>query len=209
MNRSVQFGLPVLAIALLAAAAAVPCVAQDSHPAPEVSTAAGDQKGVAGDAHSQSLRAQDASGKTEQDSRAVTSKSTSSARDAIDARIAPPSHGERNRAAHVRPINVPSPRNVLTRRTPGIGAPMPAIHNTVGVIGQHSVAGVTTPGALMLPKFGQRAGRASVKPIKINNGALNGTGFSQHASAAAVGGPAPAVGGISGSSFRPKHAARP
>ncbi|MGH6982371.1 MAG: hypothetical protein ACREFC_14310, partial [Stellaceae bacterium] len=112
--------------------AVVPCVAQDNHFAPEAATAAGDRKGVAGDAHPQSPRVENASGDTEQDSRAAASKSTGT--DAIDARIAPPpSHGGHDHATHVRPINVPPPRNVLTRRIPVIGASMPAIRNTIGV----------------------------------------------------------------------------
>jgi hypothetical protein len=169
MNRPMRFGRSALTIALLAAVAIVPCVAQDNHSAPETATAAGDHKAVAGDAHSQLTRSE-----------------------------------------HVRPFNVHSPRNVLMRRTPVIRAPTPAIRNTIGVAIHPGVTGITTPGGVAPPKFGQPPGSASVKPVTINTGALNGTGLAHHALApAAIGGPAPAVGGISGSSFRPKHTARP
>jgi hypothetical protein len=212
MNRPVRFGSSVLTVALLAAVAAAPCVAQDNHPSPEASTAVGDYQGVAGDAHSQPPRAENASGVTEKDGPAAASKSTNTVNgtDAVDARIAPPpSGGERIQPAQVRPINVPSPRNVL-RRAQVIGVQMPAIRNTVGVTGHHGVTGITTPGPVTPPKFGQRAASANVKPITINNGALSGTGLARHTSApASIGGPAPAVGGISGSSFRPKHTTRP
>jgi hypothetical protein len=208
MNQPVRFGSSVLTIALLAAMAIVPCVAQDNHSGAAETTTAGDHKGDVGNADAQSSHAENASGDTEKDSRAAASKSTGT--DAIDARIAPPpSHGGHDRAAHVRPINVPSPRNVLTRRTPVIGAPTPAIRNTIGVTVHPGVTAITTPGAVTPPKF-RRAASASVKPVMMSNGALNGTGLAHHASAPAViGGPAPAVGGISGTSFRPKHTARP
>ncbi|HUZ33587.1 MAG TPA: hypothetical protein VMV19_16015 [Xanthobacteraceae bacterium] len=207
MNRPVRFGSSVLTIALLAAMAVVPCVAQDNHSGAAGATTAGDHKGDSGTADPQSSHAENASGDTEKNSRAAVSKSTGT--DAIDAWIAPPaSHSGHDRAAHVRPINVPSPRNVLTRRTPVIGAPTPAIRNTIGVTVHPGVTAITTPGAVTPPKF-RRAASASVKPV-MSNGALNGTGLAHHASAPAViGGPAPAVGGISGSSFRPKHTARP
>jgi len=111
---------------------------------------------------------------------------------------------------HSKHMRSPSPRNVLTRRVPVVAAPMPAIRNTVGVTVQHGVTGSTTPGAVTPPKFRPPAGSASVKPVAINNGGLNGTGLVHHASApAAIGGPAPAARGISGSSFHPKQTARP
>lgn len=210
MNRPARFGSSVLSVVLLAAVATVPCVAQDNHSAPAASTVAGDHQEVAGDAHSQSPRAENASGETEKDGPAAASKVTNIVNGTDAARIAPPlSHGERIQPVYVRPIDVRSPRNVL-RRAQVIGAPTPAIRNTVGVTGHHGVTGITTPGPVTPPKFGQRAVSASVKPITINNGALSGTGLAHHASApASIGGPAPAVGGISGSSFRPKHTTRP
>ena len=65
----------MLTIALLAAIAIVPCVAQDNHSGAAEATTAGDHKGDVGNADAQSSRAENASGDTEKDSRAAASKS--------------------------------------------------------------------------------------------------------------------------------------
>lgn len=203
-NWPLRFSLSLSTIAVLAAVAiVVPCAAQDSHSgSPE---AAGDKK-PAGDTHS-SPPAKKVSGEAEKESRAPAAESA----EPVDARIAPsPSHGGHDHATHVRPIGVASPRNLLTRQRPAVAVPMPTTRNTIGVALQHRNTGVAPPGSVAPLNFGRRTGSAAVKPVAVNNGALNGTGLARHASApAAIGGPAPAAGGISGSSIRPKHTTRP
>jgi hypothetical protein len=209
MIRPMRFKPSLPAIAMLAMVAVVPCIAQENHTeATRTSTVAGDHNGVVGKAGSQSAHAADASGETEKDSRATASKNAGN--DVIDARIAPaPTHRGQNDALRVRPISVPSPRNMLRRRMPVVGAPHPAIRNTIGVTVHHDVAGIITPAAVTPPKFSRRVAPVSIKPVTISKGAINGTGLVHHASAPVIGGPASAIGGISGSSFRSKHAARP
>ncbi len=187
MNRPVRFGSSVLTIALLAAMAVVPCVAQDNHSGAAEVNHGGEQPQRRRRQRRCSIAARRECfrrHRKRQPCRSFQKHATGT--DAIDARIAPPpSHGGHAHAAHVRPINVPSPRNVLTRRTPVIGAPTPAIRNTIGVTVHPGVTAITTPGAVTPPKF-RRAASASVKPVTINNGALNGTGLAHHASAPAV-----------------------
>jgi hypothetical protein len=193
-----RFGPALLTTVLLAAGTAVPCVAQENHSAASEAAA---EHGAS------QPQADGVSRATHEESGAPASKNADT--DAIDARVAPPSHARHDRAAHVRPVGVPSPRNLLARPQPVFGASTPTIRNTIGVAVQQG-GGIAPHGSVLPLNFGRRAPSAAVKPIATNNGALNGTGLAHHNLApAAIGGAAPVVGGINGSSIRPKHAARP
>lgn len=198
-RRALRFGLPLPMIGFFAVVTLVPCGAQENHSGVSAATAE--------HAPAQPAAA-NAAGAAHEESGASVPRSPDT--DAIDARIAPPSHAAHERAAHARPVGVSSPRNLLARPHPLVGAATPTLRNSIGVAIQHGSADTAPHGSVLPLNFGRRAPSAAVKPVSINNGALSGTGLAHHTLApAAIGGAAPVVGGINGSSIRPKHTARP
>lgn len=198
MNRPMRFGLSLLTAALLTVVAVAPGAAQDNHPA---------ASGAVGEHAASPPPAERASGTTHEEGGTPAARNADA--DAIDAHVAPPSHRAHEHVAHVRPIGVPSPRNLLARPRPVFGAPTPTIRNTIGVAVQPGSAGIATHASIVPLSFGRRTKAATVKPVAPANGSLSGTGLAHRTLApAAIGGPAPAVGGINGSSIRPKHAGR-
>lgn len=192
-RRNLRFGLPLPTIGFFAVVMLVPCGAQENRSGASAATTE----------HASAQPTEgNAPGATHEESGASVPRSLDM--DATDARIAPPSRAAHERAGHVRPIGVSSPRNLLARPHPVFGAATPTLRNSIGVAIPHASVGIAPHGSVMPPNFGRRAPSTVVKRVSINNGALSGTGLARHAPAA-IGGPAATGGGINGSSLRPKH----
>jgi hypothetical protein len=132
-------------------------------------------------------------------------------------------------AGQMRIVKPVAPRNLLARRSPGATPVAPAARNAIGVKvvrpeglksrgDTDAVAGASAvsdrPVADRLQILEQRNGRVGqavkplVRPTMSAHGGINGTELTRRNSVpAAIGGPARADGGISGTTIRPKHSA--
>lgn len=218
-----HFCLP--AIALFAAAMTAPCVAQENH-----STAPDAAERVSPAPRS----GDDGPAVTGKDVNSPTGKSSEA--NGIDTRITvtPRHSGEaRDKAGHAEAVKTVSPRNLLTRPRPAAAGP--AMRNAIGVtVIRHDGFGesgsrstfphspVSAPNTKALTNGGQTAhfnlpmerslqnAHAGSQPIAPMHGGISGTSLAHGAAApAAIGGPVTSFGGISGTSFRPKHSAQP
>lgn len=145
--------------------------------------------------------------------------------------VVPRSAGAHDKAAHSKAASTVAPRSVLARPAPA--SVQPAARNAIGVavdrhegvnqhVGDHGnfsdTGHMPLAGEHGITKFpGGDSANANrqmthpfAKPITPTRSGIGGADLAHRVAAGAViGGPATPAGGISGTSIRPKHSARP